>query len=64
MEVHGESGVLGSPSRCMGWVYGLIVGGNGEHFVVILDLRWEIILRLVSGIIFSVRMRTLRMLLL
>jgi hypothetical protein len=63
MEVDGEGGVLGSPLRCMGWVYG-IIGGNGEHFVVILDLRWEIVLRLVYGIIFSVRMQPLRMLLL
>ena len=48
----------------MGWAYGIIVGGNGEHFIVILDLRWEIVLRLVSSIIFSVRMRPLRVLLL
>jgi hypothetical protein len=40
MEVHGEGGVLGSPSGCMGWVYGKILGGV-VGFVVILDLRWD-----------------------
>jgi hypothetical protein len=52
MEVHGEGGVLGSPSGCMGWVYGKILGGV-VGFVVILDLRWDMAQRLDFRMIFG-----------
>jgi hypothetical protein len=39
MEVHGEGGVLVSLLGHMGWVYGRILGGIEEGFVVTPDLR-------------------------
>jgi len=44
----------------MGWVYGRILGGIGESFVVILDLKWMMASRLDSDMIFGVRIRSLR----
>jgi hypothetical protein len=38
----------------MGWGYGIILGGARESSQVIPDLRWEIALRLVFGMICGV----------
>ena len=60
MEVHGEHSVLVNLMRCMGWVYGRILGGVGGGFVVIPYLRWEMTSRLDSYMIFGVQMQPLR----
>ena len=54
MEVLEGGGVLESPLGCMGWVYGTILGGFRESFVVILDLSWEIDPRLDFDMIFCI----------
>jgi hypothetical protein len=58
MEVHGKGGVLVSLLRCMGWVYGRILGGVGESF---LDLRWAMAPRLDFDMIFGAGIWPLRM---
>jgi hypothetical protein len=54
MKAHGEGGVLVSLLGFMWWVYGRILGGVGGSFVVVLDLRWEMVARLDSCLAFGV----------
>jgi hypothetical protein len=49
--VHGGGWCSNKPLGHMGWGYGSILGGVGESSLVILDLRWEIAPRLISGMI-------------
>ncbi len=58
MEVHGEGNVPVSISGLMRWVYGRVLGEVGRSFVVIPDLRWEMIPRIDSGMTCDVRIRS------
>jgi hypothetical protein len=59
LAVHKVGGVLMNHLGRMGWSYRRILGRNGGSFQVTKNLRWEMVPRLVPGIICGVEDKAL-----